>query len=71
MSNHIRNLVHALKNTGRAVIFILALITFFALVVGPFFLTMSYVSAVWPNVITGIWGIVFFVFVIALLHEYE
>ncbi len=71
MNRNFGIMARAMKNTGIVLVVFLAVVAFFAVAIGPFALTVNLCSAWWPSVISGIWGVAFFVFMVALLHEYE
>lgn len=62
--------IAALTNTAAIILIIFIACIILAITVGPFILIVAFDGSTWAGILTAVWGFVFFIFVLAFLHEH-
>lgn len=71
MNSNMRHVVKALQNTGTFLLLGLALCIVMGMAIGPLVIIASLEGPTWAVIVSMAWAVIFFVFTIALLHEFE
>lgn len=71
MNDNLQKVLRALLNTSIFLVLGVITVIIFAITIGPFALVLGFDGPTWAGILAAIWGLVFFAFTIALLHEFE